>query len=112
MIRLISATTRQPLYVDPSWVTAVEQAPTTTLHTRLLVDGQWFEVLGAPASIATALGKPGRSIPVADIAAAATWAASFFAIGQDDDVSDEEAAERAAGEAAIERLRAWLEWER
>jgi hypothetical protein len=111
MIRLISATARQPFYVDPAWVTAVEEA-STTMATRLLVDGQWFEALGAPASIATALGKPGRSIPVADILAAATWAASFFAISQDDDVSDEEAAERAAGEAAIERLRAWLEWER
>lgn len=52
---------------------------------------------------------PPAAPPISDaIALVLKFAEAFFEQGQDDDVSEEERAEREEGEAALERVNAWL----
>lgn len=116
MIRLISATTRTPVFVDPSWVSLVAVAdtqPGIPPRARILVGETWIDVLEAPQLVANSLGKPARHVPVADISEVLRWAEAFFEQANGDaGLSEDEHDAREEGVAALDRVRTWLQWER
>ncbi len=116
MIRLISATTRTPIYVDPTWVSMVAVAdtlPGVAPRARIRVGETWIDVLETPQLVANSLGKPSRHVPVADLSEVIRWAEAFFEQSRDDDgLSEDEHDARDEGVAALDRVKTWLAWER
>jgi hypothetical protein len=49
-----------------------------------------------------------RHLFISDIAAVAKWADAFFEQSRDDDATPQEEADRDDGQAALERVQAWL----
>lgn len=115
MIRLISATTRTPIYVDPTWVSMVAVAdtlPGVAPRARIRVGETWIDVLESPQLVANSLGKPSRHVPVADLSEVVRWAEAYFDQAADDDATEEEHDARDEAVAALDRVKTWLAWER